>query len=94
MRNDNPISEAAEVGVDCLLGGANPPAFSALHFDPGAPSRNVQVRHTRNYAFSLQRGTSGGAARPAVGYRINQHAGEGFAEPNHDGHLFRVFEGI
>lgn len=94
MSNDNPITDGSEVGVDCLLRGANPPAFPALHLDPGAPGRDVQVRHPRNYSLGLQRGTSGGATRATVGYRVNQHAGVGFAEPSHDGHLFRMFEGI
>ena len=94
MTNNYVVSNAAQALVDRRLGGANPPVFSALHFDPCAPSRNVQVRHTRNYAFSLQRGTGDGATRATVGYRVNQHAGVGFAEPSHDGHLFRMFEGI
>lgn len=93
MSNNNPITDGSEVGVDCLLRGANPPAFPALHFGPGAPGRNVQVRHTRNYAFSLQRGTGDGATRAAVGDRINQDARVGFAEPSHDGGLLCMFEG-
>ena len=94
MTNNYGVSNAAKVGVDCHLRGANPPIFSALHFDPDAPRWYVEIGHACYYPIGLQRGTSGGATRATVGYRVNQHAGVGFAEPSHDGHLFRMFEGI